>query len=99
MKTRGKFLNKQIWFSICSSHREYNKDCHLCNIGNWHKFQVVTFWALRFNEVDSEGNMVLKSAVNIDDLEQMKIKGEIVDYEINDIGLKITKQVDGLDGE
>ena len=35
MRTKGKFLNKQIWFSICSRHREYDEACDLCKIGEW----------------------------------------------------------------
>lgn len=23
------------WFSICSAHFEYNKDCVCCNVGTW----------------------------------------------------------------
>jgi len=35
MKTRGKGLKKQIWFSFCSRHQEYEENCDLCNMGTW----------------------------------------------------------------
>lgn len=33
--TRYKFIFKQTWYSICSMHGEFNKDCIRCNIGSW----------------------------------------------------------------
>ena len=33
---RGKGLRKQKWYSICSMHGDFNKDCHICNTGMWH---------------------------------------------------------------
>lgn len=33
---RGKFLKREEWYSICSKHRDYREDCHLCIIGSWH---------------------------------------------------------------
>ena len=35
MRTRGKYFKKEIWFSYCSRHQEYNEDCNICNIGTW----------------------------------------------------------------
>ena len=35
MRTRGKFLKKQIWFSICSMHAAYDENCNMCNHGSW----------------------------------------------------------------
>lgn len=39
MKERGKWFWKEQWYSICSrAHNEdmYDKDCPLCQVGNWH---------------------------------------------------------------
>lgn len=35
MRTKGLGIKKKIWFSICSVHQEYNKNCNLCNKGTW----------------------------------------------------------------
>ena len=35
MRTRYNGFNKEIWFSFCSRHSEYDSDCKLCNIGIW----------------------------------------------------------------
>lgn len=35
MRTRGKGLKKEIWFSICSRHGDHQEDCPLCNSGSW----------------------------------------------------------------
>jgi hypothetical protein len=32
---RGKFFWKERWFSICSAHIDFNKDCKACNAGYW----------------------------------------------------------------
>ena len=36
MRYRGKYLNKEQWLSLCSKHYNHDKDCELCNAGNWH---------------------------------------------------------------
>lgn len=43
--TRGKLWYKYTWFSICSVHYEYDKNCKMCNAGSW-----VNNWA---NYIDS----------------------------------------------
>lgn len=35
MRDRGKYFNRERWVSICSAHRDYNKDCKTCNVGSW----------------------------------------------------------------
>ena len=45
MRTRGKGLNKEIWFSICSRHAIYDEKCNMCNTGSWQnaiKYKVST---------------------------------------------------------
>ena len=37
MRYKGKGLNKEIWFSICSMHFEHQEDCNMCNAGQWQK--------------------------------------------------------------
>ena len=32
---RDKGLKKQRWYSICSVHFTFNKDCNMCNTGSW----------------------------------------------------------------
>jgi len=51
-------------------------------------------YAIRFNEKDLNGNMILKDAVNLDNFQQMKTRGEIIDYEVDDFGVKIVKSFD-----
>lgn len=34
-KTKGRFLWRSTWYSICSAHREYKEDCPRCNVGGW----------------------------------------------------------------
>jgi hypothetical protein len=34
-KDQGKFFRKKRWFSICSKHRIYNKECDICQHGTW----------------------------------------------------------------
>ena len=35
----------------------------------------------------------LKESINLENLEQLKLSGEIVDYEVDGIGVKITKKI------
>ena len=48
-------------------------------------------YVIRFNEADPAGVIINKDAINIKDFEQMKVVGTIVDYEIDDSGVKINK--------
>ena len=54
----------------------------------------VSGYAIRFNEADTNGIIINKDAINIKDFEQMKVAGTIVDYEIDDNGVKIIKKFD-----
>ena len=49
-------------------------------------------YVVRFNEPDLNGNIIKKEAINLDNFQQMKIRGEIIDYEIDDNGVKIIKK-------
>lgn len=51
-------------------------------------------YAIRFNEADANGIIINKNAINIKDFEQMKVSGSIVDYEIDNNGVKIIKKFD-----
>ena len=53
-----------------------------------------TGYLIRFNEVNANGIIINKDAINIEDLDHMKIAGKIVDYEIDDNGVKIIKNFD-----
>ena len=35
MRSKGKLFWRSEWYSICSMHYEYNKDCRACNAGSW----------------------------------------------------------------
>ena len=48
-------------------------------------------YVIRFNKADTAGIIINKDAINIKDFEQMKVAGTIVDYEIDDSGVKINK--------
>lgn len=46
MKTRKKGIRKETWFSFCSKHREYDKNCPLCKEGRWSnniKYKISSF--------------------------------------------------------
>lgn len=51
-------------------------------------------YIIRFNEADSNGIIINKDVINIKDFEQMKVAGTIVDYEIDDNGVKVIKKFD-----
>ncbi len=41
MKTRGRGIFKEQWFSICSAHQGGDgKDCKLCATGHWNNIVV-----------------------------------------------------------
>ncbi len=33
--TKGRFLWKKEWYSLCSAHQEFNADCNTCKSGRW----------------------------------------------------------------
>ena len=37
----GKWLNKKRWYSICSMHHNINKDCNMCQAGNYHNVYLI----------------------------------------------------------
>lgn len=47
-RTRGWWLFKEQWSSICSRHYEYNPNCHLCNAGDWTNVPALWFSSLVF---------------------------------------------------
>ena len=54
---------------------------------------VYSGYAILFNEPDSDGNVILQNSFNVKDFEQMKIEGNIIDYEIDNKGVKVTKRM------
>ncbi len=65
MKDRGKYFWKERWFSLCSAHKIYNKECSTCNVGTWENvwrisIEKVVFiispkfykWLLKFKKVE-----------------------------------------------
>ena len=54
----------------------------------------IEFQLFKFNEPDSNGNVIKKDAIKVDDLQRMKMCGEIIDYEIDDNGVRVIKEFD-----
>ena len=48
---------------------------------------------VKFNEPDLNGTIIKKEAIQLDILQQMKIRGDIIDYEIDENGVMITKKI------
>lgn len=55
-----------------------------------------TYWD---STPDSQGNVFAKNSVKKEHLEAMKKRGEILDYQIDDIGIKITKRWELKEGK
>ena len=66
MRDKGRFFWKERWFSLCSAHQEYKKECNTCNIGTWENvwktnIEKVVFiispklykWILKFKKVET----------------------------------------------
>ena len=49
MRTRGKGLKKEIWFSICSRHAIHDENCNMCNTGSWQNAIKYKVSSLRYN--------------------------------------------------
>jgi len=52
---------------------------------------VVSSSLIKFNEVDAQGNMYLPDSINIESLNNLKIRGQIKDFEIDENGVKVIK--------
>lgn len=52
---------------------------------------VVSSYLIKFNEVDTEGNMYLPNSINIESLNNLKVSGQIKDFEIDENGVKVIK--------
>lgn len=65
MVDKGKYFYKERWFSMCSVHQQYNKECPTCNIGTWENvwrtnIEKLVFiispklykWLLKFKKVE-----------------------------------------------
>ena len=57
------------------------------------KEKIVTGYALRFDVPDSNNVIIKKEAVDVSSFEKMKNNKEILYYEVDDIGVKVTKTV------
>ena len=66
MRDKGILFWKQRWFSICSAHQQYNKECKTCNVGCWENvwrtnIEKLVFiispklykWILKFKKVET----------------------------------------------
>ena len=68
------------------SKEQNNREDEALHIGG-----VVSSYLIRFNEVDEQGNMFLPNSINLDNLNQMKISGQIKDFEVDENGVKVIK--------
>lgn len=50
----------------------------------------ITSYAVVFNVPDGNGNIITPESVNTKDLDDMKSWGKIIDYVVNEIGVKVT---------
>jgi hypothetical protein len=57
------------------------------------KKQTYSGYAIRFGEVDKKGNLFLKESVDKQMFEDLKIRGEIKDFAIDDNGVMIIKEI------
>ena len=55
--------------------------------------KTITTYAIRFDQPDSNGNIIKKGAVKTDQFEKLKASGNIIDFEIDHIGVKVTKSI------
>ena len=66
MRDKGIFFWKERWFSLCSYHQKYDKECNTCNIGTWENvwrtnIEKVVFiispkiykWLLKFKKAET----------------------------------------------
>lgn len=58
--------------------------------------KIVGGYAFRFNEPDLEGKMYTKDSFSSEHFEDLKFRGVIKDYEIDEFGIRIIKSVDVL---
>lgn len=70
-RTKGIFLLKQTWYSICSRHYEYDDKCEGCKMGVWtynisHFFSGIIYkifpslWKLYMNRENSKARKKIK---------------------------------------
>lgn len=48
LQTRGKWLKKEAWYSICSSHLEDDPECSRCQVGAWHNVYLLKVGSIVF---------------------------------------------------
>ena len=75
-----------------SKEKQTSQTAAQCDIQN--VFSIS--YAIRFNEPDSNGNVILPNSFNVKDFEQMRIAGNIIYYEIDDKGVKVIKNNENL---
>ena len=55
---------------------------------------IVSGYVIKFDEPDCNNNVIKANSFNPKDFEQMKISGKILDYEIDENGVKVVKRMD-----
>ena len=55
---------------------------------------IVSGYAIKFDEPGCNNNAIKANSFNPKDFEQMKIAGKILDYEIDENGVKVVKRMD-----
>lgn len=55
---------------------------------------TVKGYVVTFDTPDLNGVIITKESIDLSNFENLKLRGDIVDYEINDTGVLITKAID-----
>jgi len=75
------------------SFREFKENLNISDV-------MSSGYVIRFDEPDMNGRVFTKNSFNYSQFDKMKERGEIVDYSVDDKGIKIIKRIskNELDG-
>jgi hypothetical protein len=75
------------------SFGEFNENLNISDV-------MSSGYVIRFDEPDMNGQVFTKNSFNYSQFDKMKERGDIVDYSVDDKGLKIIKRIskNDLDG-
>lgn len=74
------------------SFRDFKENLNISDI-------MSSGYVIRFNEPDMNGQVFTKNSFNYSQFDKMKERGEIVDYSVDDKGIKIIKRISKNDLE
>ena len=49
-------------------------------------------YSIKFNEPDTSGDIIEKGSVNLSKIDELKMNGHVLDYEIDENGAKVIKK-------